>query len=607
MERTTEEIRAEFEATVKGPGKFESEEPYVPYFWELGLEGGADEEEDDMGLDGDPKPIWVFKITSADRILFPELSGRVQVRIVETHDGFVSELQEYSEGGQPSVEESQAMPDAAKRNLDRKKSEQHQNEIRVLADGKPGAISKLDFLKANPFAWPGGYTLLALMGDGETLCHKCIVGESEIYEGENPPTDGNDPAWQFVDFYVHWEGGVITCANCNAELKSEYGDPDDPNDPDNQPDAGPDPGDDPGESATEKNSPAGWVDPPSEPDEVLIYPPRVFAYGPVKDGTKTVVDYDKYMETRNQRIVGDYLEHFCNPPGLGKIVYRITRMDETGVYGFVVENLSTAKHSDDWNRPTAAAPGKKMSTWETTLAERQIENWQTLVEKSETTIREQGSRMATLESENENLRADLEPMKIWLVYQAGIANVFQVDSFNLSDYGREAKRIAQGGFETCSSIAHGMGLAGSRVRTAGCNRAGEIQSEIWTDDMDSLPFRDQMTILNMANGNHVNGTPVFDEPGPDAETVSVIVRKFDPTGPRVNETLIADRVYNLYRHTEGFNKRILRKGSQVQTQDEIKIGSDWVRVEKIISSDPGGPVNKSDEASASLDDPSGVS
>lgn len=88
--------------------------------------------------------------------------------------------------------------------------------------------NNLKWYKENPFAWPGGYQLNALMGDGETLCFDCVTTEEEVYEGENPPQDGNDPAWQFVTAEVYWEGPPIQCAHCNKELRSEYGDPDEP-------------------------------------------------------------------------------------------------------------------------------------------------------------------------------------------------------------------------------------------------------------------------------------------------------------------------------------------------------------------------------------------
>jgi hypothetical protein len=75
-----------------------------------------------------------------------------------------------------------------------------------------------------------------------------------------------------------------------------------------------------------------------------------------------------------------------------------------------------------------------------------------------------------------------------LVYQAGIANVFEVDCFNMSDFGRNARRIVQADFRTCESFARGLGFAGYKVATAGCNQLGDIASATWTTDLDPLPF-----------------------------------------------------------------------------------------------------------------------
>jgi hypothetical protein len=86
-------------------------------------------------------------------------------------------------------------------------------------------------------------------------------------------------------------------------------------------------------------------------------------------------------------------------------------------------------------------------------------------------------------------------MRIMLVYQAGIANVFKVDSFNLADYGRDALMIYQGDFRGAIMFAHGAGYAGAIVRTAGCNMAGDIEHQKWTQDFDLLPFSDQFTIV----------------------------------------------------------------------------------------------------------------
>jgi hypothetical protein len=79
-------------------------------------------------------------------------------------------------------------------------------------------------------------------------------------------------------------------------------------------------------------------------------------------------------------------------------------------------------------------------------------------------------------------------MLVYLVYQGGIANLFRVDQHTLQPDGRNAKRILQSDFRTCQDYARGMRYAGAIVKTAGCNRAGDIVNLEWTDDLGSLPF-----------------------------------------------------------------------------------------------------------------------
>jgi hypothetical protein len=75
-----------------------------------------------------------------------------------------------------------------------------------------------------------------------------------------------------------------------------------------------------------------------------------------------------------------------------------------------------------------------------------------------------------------------------LVYQGGMANVFEVKAFNLVDYGRDAKRLMQGDFKTCELFALGLGAAGVMVRSAACNMAGDIINQRWTEDLEAQPF-----------------------------------------------------------------------------------------------------------------------
>lgn len=77
-------------------------------------------------------------------------------------------------------------------------------------------------------------------------------------------------------------------------------------------------------------------------------------------------------------------------------------------------------------------------------------------------------------------------LRLVLVYQGGLANVFQVEyktPFN--------QRIYQGDFRTAENICYGAGLAGAVVRTSACNMAGDIAGQCWTTDLDSQPFSDK--------------------------------------------------------------------------------------------------------------------
>ena len=83
-----------------------------------------------------------------------------------------------------------------------------------------------------------------------------------------------------------------------------------------------------------------------------------------------------------------------------------------------------------------------------------------------------------------------------LVYQAGIANVFSVDSLNLSDFGRDAKRLLQADFRSCENFARGLKAAGVIVKTAACNMAGDIVNAKWSDDLDAQPFSENFNPIN---------------------------------------------------------------------------------------------------------------
>jgi hypothetical protein len=68
---------------IKSPGKFEDEPIYVPYFWQIGLEGCADQDRD-----GD----FVFHIDASDVEMWPELRNITRLQLWEDDNGFVRHI-----------------------------------------------------------------------------------------------------------------------------------------------------------------------------------------------------------------------------------------------------------------------------------------------------------------------------------------------------------------------------------------------------------------------------------------------------------------------------------------------------------------------------------
>lgn len=72
--------------------------------------------------------------------------------------------------------------------------------------------------------------------------------------------------------------------------------------------------------------------------EKRILPPTVWQYDEPCGDEGQMVPYALYDEVMRNRHVGDELTFYAGAPGTGSITHRITRMDETGVYGVVVSN-----------------------------------------------------------------------------------------------------------------------------------------------------------------------------------------------------------------------------------------------------------------------------
>lgn len=70
---------------IREPGKFEGEPTYVPYLWDVVMDGFSDT----TAYDGDT-PVDILIIDSDDVAKFPDLKGIYAVAVWESEQGFVN-------------------------------------------------------------------------------------------------------------------------------------------------------------------------------------------------------------------------------------------------------------------------------------------------------------------------------------------------------------------------------------------------------------------------------------------------------------------------------------------------------------------------------------
>jgi hypothetical protein len=63
----------------------------------------------------------------------------------------------------------------------------------------------------------GGYPLVYLCGDGDTVCPTCINIFKEFITLD-------DPQWNVIDVYVNWEDSEVYCCSCNEKIPAAYTD-----------------------------------------------------------------------------------------------------------------------------------------------------------------------------------------------------------------------------------------------------------------------------------------------------------------------------------------------------------------------------------------------
>lgn len=77
-----------------------------------------------------------------------------------------------------------------------------------------------DQLASNPYAWPGGYPMFAVMTDGAALCHHCAKTERQSI-GTTTGSDG----WTMAGLDVNWEDSNLLCDHCGQRIESAYAEP----------------------------------------------------------------------------------------------------------------------------------------------------------------------------------------------------------------------------------------------------------------------------------------------------------------------------------------------------------------------------------------------
>jgi hypothetical protein len=81
------EFKVDSSGIIRTLGKFEGEPRYVPYYWDISMEQGQDDEV----YFNENEPLYLFfVVTDEDKVKFPELADIYGICLYETEQGFVN-------------------------------------------------------------------------------------------------------------------------------------------------------------------------------------------------------------------------------------------------------------------------------------------------------------------------------------------------------------------------------------------------------------------------------------------------------------------------------------------------------------------------------------
>lgn len=79
-------------------------------------------------------------------------------------------------------------------------------------------------LRDGPYAWPGGYPMYFVMGDGEPMSFKAVRQEwRQIVAAHLRGADTGE--WFVAGADINWEDGELYCAHTNERIESAYAEP----------------------------------------------------------------------------------------------------------------------------------------------------------------------------------------------------------------------------------------------------------------------------------------------------------------------------------------------------------------------------------------------
>ncbi len=82
-------------------------------------------------------------------------------------------------------------------------------------------------------------------------------------------------------------------------------------------------------------------------------------------------------------------------------------------------------------------------------------------------------------------------MKLAIVYQAGLANVFEVTNFKKPF---RMRRVLQGSFAECERFCQGAEYMGAEIKAFSRNVAGDVSLHAWKEGIEDCPFREKIFI-----------------------------------------------------------------------------------------------------------------